>query len=107
MKPPRIRTSAILSQHKQQSMHALHRRTTWKDERRSLRNGSQLFAGANIQGAPGATTLGSRRERSSYGSRRLDRACLNHLRNISSVSIISVKPALLIFTVETIEGGPG
>jgi hypothetical protein len=43
----------------------------------------------------------------SYGSRRLDRACLNHLRNISSVSIISVKPALLIFTVETIEGGPG
>jgi hypothetical protein len=44
---------------------------------------------------------------SSYGSRRLDRAFLNHLRNISSVSIISVKPALLIFTVETIEGGPG
>jgi len=26
---------------------------------------------------------------------------------MSSVSIISVKPALLIFTVETIEGGPG
>jgi hypothetical protein len=25
---------------------------------------------------------------------------------MSSVSIISVKPALLIFTVETIEGGP-
>jgi len=42
-----------------------------------------------------------------YGSRRLDRARLNHLRNMSSVSIISVKPALLIFTVETIEGGPG
>ena len=42
-----------------------------------------------------------------YGSRRFDRACLNHLRNMSSVSIISVKPALLIFTVETIEGGPG
>ncbi len=34
-------------------------------------------------------------------------ACLNHLRNMASVSIISVKPAWLIFTVETIEGGPG
>ena len=33
-------------------------------------------------------------------------ACLNHFRNTSSVSIISVKPARLIFTVETIEGGP-
>ena len=42
-----------------------------------------------------------------YGSRRLDRARLNHLQNMSSVSIISVKPALLILTVETIEGGPG
>jgi hypothetical protein len=42
-----------------------------------------------------------------YGNRRLNRARLNHFRNMSSVSIISVKPALLIFTVETIEGGPG
>jgi len=33
-------------------------------------------------------------------------ACLNHFRNTSSVSIISVKPARLIFTVETIDGGP-
>jgi hypothetical protein len=40
-----------------------------------------------------------------YGSSRLDRASLNHLRNMSSVSIISAKPAWLIFTVETIEGG--
>jgi len=31
---------------------------------------------------------------------------LNHFWNIASVSIISVKPAWLIFTVETIEGGP-
>ena len=38
---------------------------------------------------------------------RLARAWLNHLRNIASVSIISVKPAWLIFTVETIDGGPG
>src|ERR1700759_31378 len=41
-----------------------------------------------------------------YGSSRSSRACLNHFRNMSSVSIISVKPARLIFTVETIEGGP-
>ena len=41
-----------------------------------------------------------------YGSSRLSRACVNHFRNMSSVSIISVKPARLIFTVETIEGGP-
>src|SRR5437016_701736 len=36
-----------------------------------------------------------------YGSRRLERACPNHFWNIASVSIISVKPAWLIFTVET------
>lgn len=41
-----------------------------------------------------------------YGNSRLFLACLNHFRNMSSVSIISVKPARLIFTVETIEGGP-
>ena len=41
------------------------------------------------------------------GSSRLARAWANHLRNIASVSIISVKPAWLIFTVETIDGGPG
>jgi hypothetical protein len=40
------------------------------------------------------------------GSSRSCFACLNHFRNMSSVSIISVKPARLIFTVETIEGGP-
>jgi hypothetical protein len=62
MKLPRIRTSAILSQHKQQSMRALHRRTTWKDEPRLLRNANLPFAGVNIQDAPGAaTTLRSRR----------------------------------------------
>ncbi|MET3261319.1 hypothetical protein ABIF38_002825 [Bradyrhizobium japonicum] len=41
-----------------------------------------------------------------YGSSRLAFASLNHLWNIASVSIISVKPAWLIFTVETIDGGP-
>jgi hypothetical protein len=40
------------------------------------------------------------------GSSRCSFACLNHFRNMSSVSIISVKPARLIFTVETIEGEP-
>ena len=43
---------------------------------------------------------------SSYGSNRSAFAWRNHFRNMSSVSIISVKPARLIFTVDTIEGGP-
>jgi hypothetical protein len=47
------------------------------------------------------------REKKVYCSSRCFRASANHFRNMSSVSIISVKPARLIFTVETIEGGPG
>ncbi|MFY0010828.1 hypothetical protein ABTP68_19510, partial [Acinetobacter baumannii] len=43
---------------------------------------------------------------SGSGNRRLALASVNHFRNIASVSIISVKPAWLIFTVETIDGGP-
>ena len=49
-------------------------------------------------------------KRSEYGPGQaagFARACLNHFRNMASVSIISVKPAWLIFTVETIAGGPG
>ena len=42
----------------------------------------------------------------SYGSKRSSFACLNHFLNIASVSIISVNPAWLIFTVETMDGGP-
>src|SRR5471030_167613 len=62
MKPPGIRTSVILWRHKQQSMRALHRRTTWEDGPRLLRSGNLLFADANIQDASGAaTTLRSRR----------------------------------------------
>ena len=41
-----------------------------------------------------------------YGNKRRAFASANHFRNIASVSIISVKPAWLIFTVETIEGRP-
>ena len=41
-----------------------------------------------------------------YGNNLSSFACRNHFLNMSSVSIISVKPARLIFTVETIEGGP-
>ena len=44
--------------------------------------------------------------RRGQGNSRCSRACLNHFLNIASVSIISVKPAWLIFTVETIDGGP-
>ena len=47
------------------------------------------------------------RRETGQGNNRLARAWLNHLRNMASVSIISVKPAWLIFTVETIAGGPG
>ena len=41
-----------------------------------------------------------------YGNSRCSLARPNHFRHMSSVSIISVNPARLIFTVETIEGGP-
>src|SRR5579859_1260841 len=60
----------------------------------------------DLFGKPASTFPDHARSRDVYGSSLLSLACLNHLRNMSSVSIISVKPARLIFTVETIDGGP-
>jgi hypothetical protein len=76
--------------------------------------GSSLHTGSVNRGDTPTPTLPRKRGRGSaiplrppiYGSNRLARARPNHFRNIASVSIISVKPAWLIFTVETIDGGP-
>ena len=98
------------------------------DERDSLRHGTSNRAGGGVADPPAPVKRSCRRHTApkpptgagstgiptgpgavlqAGGNRRFCWNTLNHLRNISSVSITSWKPAWAILMVETMAGGPG